>query len=53
MGLIKEPLNIDFEFNPKPLSAEERQRISEYIKSYKARNLKKKSVSKQKKVLLK
>jgi hypothetical protein len=49
MGLIKEPLDVDFEFNPRPLSSEERQRISDYIKTYKAKNLKRQSASRQKK----
>ena len=30
MGLIKEPLNVDFEFDPKPLTNEEKEKISKY-----------------------
>ena len=32
MGHIHEPLDVDFYVDPRPLTAEERSRISEYIK---------------------
>ena len=35
MGLIKEPFDLDFFFDPKPVSKEEIQKISDYIKSEK------------------
>jgi len=40
MRLIKEPLEVDFEFEPRPLTKEEREQISSYIKAFKARNSK-------------
>ena len=41
MGLIKEPLDIDFYVDPSPLSDEERAMISQYILEYKAKHKKK------------
>ena len=38
MGLIKEPLDIDFYVDPSPLSDEERTIISQYILEYKAKH---------------
>jgi len=35
MGYIKEPIGIDFEVDPKPLTSEERKKISEIIAFYK------------------
>ena len=37
MELIKEPLEIDFVIDPRPLTKEEQIRISEYIKADKAK----------------
>ena len=37
MGLIREPLNIDFYVDPRPLTKVEETKISEYIKAYKQR----------------
>lgn len=37
MGLIREPLEVDFVVNPKPLSADEKIAISEFIKADKAK----------------
>ncbi len=37
MGLIKEPLDVDFEVDPRPLTKEEQLAISEYIKVDKAK----------------
>jgi hypothetical protein len=36
MGYIKEPVGVDFVVDPKPLTKEERKRISEIIAYYKA-----------------
>ena len=47
MGLIKEPLNVDFEFDPKPLTNEEREKISKYIKAYKTKNAQKATSTKK------
>jgi hypothetical protein len=41
MGLIKEPLDIDFYVDPKPLTDEERAIISQYILEYKAKEKRK------------
>ena len=40
MGLIREPLDVDFEFDPRPLTEEEKIQISNYIKAYKAKHAK-------------
>lgn len=37
MGLIKEPLYVDFEVDPRPLTKEEQLAISEFIKEDKAK----------------
>ena len=41
MGLIKEPLNVDFEFEPRPLTKKEKEQISSYIKAYKSKHAQK------------
>ena len=33
MGLIREPLDVDFYVDPRPLTKEERKMISDYIKA--------------------
>ncbi len=38
MGLIREPFDVDFEFDPRPLTEKEKEQISNYIKAYKAKN---------------
>jgi hypothetical protein len=38
MGLIREPLEVDFEFDPRPLTKEEKEKISNYIRAYKAKH---------------
>lgn len=43
MGLIKEPLDVDFYVDPTPLTEEEAAMISKYIQEYKARRKKKAS----------
>ncbi len=37
MGLIREPLDVDFYVDPKPLTKEEKKIISDYIKADKQR----------------
>ena len=46
MGLIREPLDVDFEVDPRPLTKEEREQISDYIKAYKTRHIQKKITAK-------
>ncbi|HEX5152900.1 MAG TPA: hypothetical protein VFW07_15725 [Parafilimonas sp.] len=43
MGLIKEPLDVDFYVDPRPLTKEEREKISQHIREYKAKMAKRKS----------
>ena len=38
MGIVKEPLNIDFVVENRPLTKEEERQISEYIISQKNKN---------------
>ena len=47
MGLIREPLDVDFVVDPRPLTSEEKETISNYIREYKARYSNKTVVSKQ------
>lgn len=42
MGLIKEPLDIDFYVDPKPLTDKERELISQHIREYKVKMAKRK-----------
>ena len=37
MGLIREPLDVDFYVDPKPLTKQEREKISKHIREYKAK----------------
>ena len=37
MGLIREPLDVDFYVDPRPLTKEEREKISQHIREYKAK----------------
>lgn len=48
MGLIKEPLDIDFFVDPKPLTKNEKKLISDYIKSDKEKRSKTKPSNKKK-----
>jgi hypothetical protein len=41
MGLIKEPLDVDFEVEPKSLTQKEKEAISQYILDYKLKQTKK------------
>lgn len=43
MGLIKEPLDVDFFVEPKSLTQKEREAISQHIREYKAKMAKRKS----------
>ncbi len=49
MGLIKEPLDVDFVVDPRPLTKKEQLAISEFIKADKAKRalLKKQTVKKR------
>ena len=40
MGLIKEPLNVDFVVDPRPLTDKERKMISDFIKADKLKKAK-------------
>ncbi len=40
MGLIREPLDVDFFFDPKPLTKKEQKMISDFIKSDKEKRKK-------------
>ena len=53
MGLIREPLDVDFYVEPRPLTKEEREKISRHIREYKAKMAKRKSrrTSSKKKLL--
>ncbi len=37
MGLIREPLDVDFYVDPRPLTNKEREMISRHISEYKAK----------------
>ena len=37
MGLIKEPLDVDFYVGPRPLTKKEKGKISQHIREYKAK----------------
>jgi len=43
MGLIREPLDVDFYVESKPLTKKEREAISKHIREYKAKIAKRKS----------
>ena len=43
MELIREPLDVDFYVDPRPLTKEEREKISQHIREYKAKMVKLKS----------
>ena len=46
MGLIREPLDVDFTVDPRTLTNEEKNAISEYIREYKMKEAAKKPVHK-------
>ena len=37
MGIVREPLDVDFVVDPRPLSKEDQQKISDFIKADKKR----------------
>ncbi len=43
MGLVREPLDVDFYVDPRPLTKEEREKISQHIREYKQKTSNKKS----------
>jgi hypothetical protein len=43
MGLIKEPLGVDFYVDPRPLTKKEREAISKHIREYKEKIAKRKN----------
>ena len=45
MGLIREPLDVDFFFDPKPLTKKEQKMISDFIKSDKEKRKKDTKIS--------
>ncbi|MBI4648827.1 MAG: hypothetical protein HY738_20120 [Bacteroidia bacterium] len=51
MGLIREPLDVDFYFDPEPLTIEEKDAISKYIQEYKLKE-KHKHLPKEKSIRL-
>jgi hypothetical protein len=53
MGLIREPLDVDFTVEPHILTKTEKDEISEYIRNYKIKEAEKKSVRSAKKRLQK
>jgi hypothetical protein len=44
MGLIKEPTDIDFYVDPRPLTKEEEKRIGDFIKADKKTHKRRKSI---------
>ena len=44
MGLIKEPIDIDFYVDPRPLTAKEQKMISDYIKADKQKKKRRKKI---------
>ena len=48
MGLIKEPLDVDFYIDPRPLTKEEQKMISDYIKADKTKRKHLKAAKKDK-----
>ncbi|QQS50974.1 MAG: hypothetical protein IPM71_15570 [Bacteroidota bacterium] len=46
MGLIREPLEVDFFVDPKPLTEKEKKMISDYIKADKEKRKSKKHIRK-------
>ena len=43
MGLIREPLDVDFYVDPRPLTKAEREKISQHIREYKIKMAKRKN----------
>ncbi len=53
MGHIREPLDVNFVVEPRPLTKEERKAISNYIREYKIKHLVKKNAVMQTKKKIK
>lgn len=51
MGLIREPLDVDFFVDPKPLTEKEKEMISDFIKADKKKNQKKRRKQKETKTV--
>jgi hypothetical protein len=49
MGLIREPLDVDFVVDSRPLTKKEKEKISAYIREYKIKHPHKKSGIKKRK----
>ena len=47
MGIIREPSDVDFVFDPRPLTEKEKRKISAYIRQYKARHANKTAAEKR------
>ncbi len=47
MGLIREPLDIDFVVDPRPLTVDDKKSISDFIKADKLKRAKAKSVKRK------
>jgi len=47
MGLIREPLDVDFFVDPRPITQEEERMISEYIRNQKLKTVKSSALVKQ------
>ena len=49
MGIVREPMGVDFEFIPKPLTKKEKEKINKIIQDFKKKQAAKKTSQKQKK----
>ena len=49
MGLIKEPLEVDFYVDPRPITKEDQKAVSDFIKADKLKNARKTKNAKQNK----
>jgi hypothetical protein len=49
MGIVREPMGVDFEFIPKPLTKKEKEKINKIIEDFKKKQAAKESTPKQKK----
>ncbi len=47
MGLIKEPLEVDFYVDPRPITKEDQKAVSDFIKADKLKNARKTKNAKQ------
>jgi hypothetical protein len=49
MGIVREPMGVDFEFIPIPLTKKEKEKINKIIEDFKKKQSVKESTPKQKK----